>query len=73
MRSYEEVIQLCEETHDLAERNCVVDSQLKDVVSSELLKSSPARLWRWRLIAKSYFYLGKLEDALDLLQKHDTE
>ncbi|KAJ6791222.1 Uncharacterized protein M6B38_245350 [Iris pallida] len=74
MRKYEEVIQFCEGTLDLAEKNSIVpevDSQLKDA-SSGLLRSSPATLWRWHLISKSYFHLGKLEEALELLQKHEN-
>lgn len=74
MRNYEEVIKLCEQSLDTAEQNSAVstvDSQFNSKDSSEYVKSSPARLWRWHLIAKSYFYLGKLEEALVLFQKHE--
>lgn len=71
MHKYEEVIKLCEQTLDLAEQLTEVDPQLMNCSSSEYTKSSPARLWRWRLIAKCYFYVGKLEEALELLQKHE--
>ncbi|OAY68611.1 DnaJ subfamily C member 7 [Ananas comosus] len=73
LRRYEEVIQFCEQTLDLAERNtvsCSADGQSKNVNNSEQVKCYP-RLWRWRLISKSNFYLGKLEEALDLLKKHE--
>lgn len=74
MRNYEEVIKFCEQTLDLAEQNSAVttgDSQFNDKDLSEHTKSSSARLWRWRLIAKSYFCLGKLEEALVLIRKHE--
>lgn len=29
------------------------------------------KMWRVYLIAKSYFYLGSLDEALDLIQKHE--
>lgn len=73
MRKYEDVIKLCEQTLDLAELNSdktETDSQFMNRDYSESLKGSPASLWRWSLTAKSYFYLGKLEEALELLQKH---
>ncbi|XP_072982402.1 uncharacterized protein [Typha latifolia] len=73
LRRYEEVIQFCEETLELAERNSLShdpDSETKNIDSSQNVKSS-SRLWRWRLISISYFYLGKLEEALELLKKHE--
>ena len=57
---------MCEQTLSAAEKNFVsigVDGQFVDT------KCSFARVWRWHLISKSYFYLGKLDVALDLLQK----
>lgn len=74
MQKYEEVIKLCEQTLDLAEQNSATteaDSRPTNCSSSECMKCSPARLWRWRLTAKSYFHLGKLEEALELLKKHE--
>ncbi|KAF8398323.1 hypothetical protein HHK36_017250 [Tetracentron sinense] len=74
LRRYEEMIQLCEQTLDSAENNFAsisADGQLENVDSSECLKCSPVRLWRRLLIFKSYFYLGRLEEALDLLEKQE--
>ncbi|XP_008796162.1 uncharacterized protein LOC103711698 isoform X2 [Phoenix dactylifera] len=74
LHKYEEVIQLCEESLDSAKRNSFLagsDDQLENLDSSGYTKSSSVRLWRWRLISKSYFYLGKLEEALELLRKHE--
>lgn len=64
LRKYEEAIQLCEQTLPVAEKNFT--SVLTDNGS---VTYSLARLWRWRLISQSYFCIGKLEVALDLLQK----
>ncbi|KAM0947868.1 putative DnaJ domain, tetratricopeptide-like helical domain superfamily [Dioscorea sansibarensis] len=77
LRKYDEVIALCEKTLDLAEKNAfliVADGKQKDRGTTdrdttEGMKSSPVRLWRWHLISKSNFYLGKLDEALELLQK----
>ncbi|ERN05158.1 uncharacterized protein LOC18433326 isoform X1 [Amborella trichopoda] len=73
MRKYEDVIQFCEQTLDSAERNfpfVSVEGDQKSVDDSASRKSVSVRLWRWHMISKSYFHLGKLEEALDLLQKH---
>ncbi|KAJ4979280.1 hypothetical protein NE237_010060 [Protea cynaroides] len=74
LRKYEEVIQLCERTLDSAERNSVTASfgcplEKKDISKGN--KDCAERLWRAHLISKSYFYLGKLEEALDLLEKEE--
>ncbi|XP_068657736.1 uncharacterized protein [Aristolochia californica] len=74
LRNYEDVVHLCEETMESAENNYDTsnfDSQ--SVEGSERFKESPARFWRWHLISKSYFYMGRLEEALDFLQKHETK
>lgn len=68
------MIALCEKTLDLAEKNAfsiVADGQRKDRDTIEGMKSSTVRLWRWHLISKSNFYLGKLDEALELLQKQE--
>ncbi|XP_010938663.1 uncharacterized protein [Elaeis guineensis] len=74
LHNYEEVIQLCEQSLDSAKRNSFLagsDDQLENPDSSGQTKSSSVKLWRWHLISKSYFYLGKLEEALELLRKHE--
>jgi DnaJ family protein C protein 7 len=61
LRKYEEAIQFCERTLDFAEKNFGgIDP-----------KNSCLRLWRWRLMSKSYFYLGKLDVALDFIEKQE--
>lgn len=64
LRKYEEAIQLCEQTLPVAEKNFASMLAANGSVTYSL-----ARLWRWRLISQSYFCIGKLEVALDLLQK----
>lgn len=66
------MIQLCEQTLGSAEKNSPTlgsDGHLANLDGSGLSKDSSFRLWRVRLIFKSYFYLGRLEDALTLLEK----
>ncbi|XP_021621833.1 uncharacterized protein LOC110621866 isoform X2 [Manihot esculenta] len=72
LQKYEEVIQLCEQTLCAAEKNFIssgTDDQFVDKGDSQTNSHSFVRLWRWHLISKSYFYLGRLEAALDLLEK----
>ncbi|KAI7755133.1 hypothetical protein M8C21_026003, partial [Ambrosia artemisiifolia] len=52
---HKDVVQLCEQSLDSAEKN----------FATEL------KLWRWNLMSKSYFHLGRLEIALDLVEKHE--
>ncbi|KAJ6921812.1 hypothetical protein NC652_015684 [Populus alba x Populus x berolinensis] len=72
LQKYKEVIQLCEQTLCAAEKHFAsigADGQFVDTGCSESENCSFARVWRWHLISKSNFYLGKLEVALDLLEK----
>ncbi|KAK8475812.1 hypothetical protein V6N11_034961 [Hibiscus sabdariffa] len=39
--------------------------------SSGFSKDSTFRIWRCHMIFKSYFHLGKLDEAITLLEKHD--
>ncbi|KAI5018166.1 hypothetical protein ZWY2020_043054 [Hordeum vulgare] len=73
LRRYEEVIELCQETADLAERNSVsINANEEPNISSVSEKAEcSVTLWRPFLICKSYFLLGKLEESLDLLKRHE--
>uniref|UniRef100_A0A5B7BJ91 J domain-containing protein n=1 Tax=Davidia involucrata TaxID=16924 RepID=A0A5B7BJ91_DAVIN len=74
LRKYEEVIQLCEQTLCSAEMNSPAsgpDGDLAQLNGSDIQQITSFRLWRWRLIVKSYFYLGRLEEALDFLKKQE--
>ncbi|XP_052175139.1 uncharacterized protein LOC127789991 [Diospyros lotus] len=72
LQRYEEVIQLCEQTLVIAEKNfSMVVGDNNKVDCGPKYNNSSIRLWRWRLISKSYFHLGKLEVALDFLEKQE--
>ncbi|CAN4089858.1 unnamed protein product [Withania somnifera] len=68
LQMYNEVIELCEKSLDIAEKNFTSDFANLDDLNS---KSSSLLLWRWHLKSRSHFYLGKLEMALDLIEKHE--
>lgn len=72
MRRYEELIQFCEETLQLAERNSVplcLDEHLENINLDSYGFS--VKSWRYYLIAKSYFFIGKLEEAHQFLKKYE--
>ncbi|XP_073317414.1 uncharacterized protein [Primulina huaijiensis] len=64
LRMYHELIKLCEQTLDIAEKNFTSDH-----LDDRSCKSSYARLWRWYLQAKSHYHLGRLDVALDLMEQ----
>ncbi|XP_057456752.1 uncharacterized protein LOC130747748 isoform X2 [Lotus japonicus] len=73
---YEEVIQLCHETLDSAEKNaCPPDAglQVTDLNKSQLSKGFYFRIWRCSMMLKSYFHLGKLEEGLSLLEQQEEK
>ncbi|CAN1158302.1 DnaJ homolog subfamily C member 7 [Linum perenne] len=73
LRRYEEVILLCEQTFDSAKKNSPAvpaDYDPMHADTSELKWDASFRLWRCRLTFMSYFYLGRLEDAINSLEKH---
>ncbi|KAL6849961.1 hypothetical protein ACP4OV_020588 [Aristida adscensionis] len=72
LRQYEEVIRFCEETLYQAEKNSVYLCPHEHSQSNNLEKScSSVRLWRYHFIAKSYFFLGKLEEAHQFIKKYE--
>ncbi|GLT82142.1 hypothetical protein SLE2022_005520 [Rubroshorea leprosula] len=72
LHKYEEVIQLCEQTYDSAEKNSPsLDGQLANQDGSGFSKDSTFRIWRCCLIFNSYFQLGRLEDAIAYLEKQE--
>ncbi|CAN6560409.1 unnamed protein product [Malus baccata var. baccata] len=73
VRRYEEVIELCEQTLSSMEKNNLPADDQVSADSSELSKYFYFRLWRCRMIFKSYFYLGKLEEGLATLNKHEEK
>ncbi|CAL0310094.1 unnamed protein product [Lupinus luteus] len=70
LQKYDAAIQLCERSQHLAEKNFV--SLPKSGNSSNISMCdnySYVNLWRWSLISKCYFHLGKLEASLNVLEK----
>nr|GMD84483.1 DnaJ homolog subfamily C member 7-like isoform X1 [Ipomoea batatas] len=63
LQKYDEAIKLCEQTLDFAEKNFA----LHDTEN----KNDSIRLWRWRIMSKSYYHLGKLTAALHLIKKQE--
>ncbi|KAL5228097.1 hypothetical protein ABZP36_016362 [Zizania latifolia] len=72
LQRYEDVIHFCEETLHLAEENSVPLCQHSKIFELDNCSSS-VKLWRYYLIAKSYFFIGKLEEANQFLKKHEQE
>ncbi|CAH8392834.1 unnamed protein product [Eruca vesicaria subsp. sativa] len=69
-RRYKEVIELCENTLQTAERNYVsAGPDGMENVDGVGSKHHSLIVWRWNMISKSHFYLGNLEMALDTLEK----
>ncbi|KAJ1262633.1 hypothetical protein BS78_09G123700 [Paspalum vaginatum] len=73
LRRYEEVIQLCQESVNPAERNSVLFNGNGEPNNSSVSEKThfSGRYWRPYLICKTYFLSGKLDEALDLLKKHE--
>uniref|UniRef100_A0A1J3H346 DnaJ-like protein subfamily C member 7 n=1 Tax=Noccaea caerulescens TaxID=107243 RepID=A0A1J3H346_NOCCA len=70
IRDYKEVIELCENSLQTAERNSV-SVGLGGMKNVDGLGSKYHSLivWRCNMISKSHFYLGNLEMALEILEK----
>jgi DnaJ family protein C protein 7 len=68
-RKYEAVVQLCEQSQHLAEKNFPLSKDAKISNSSMSDSYSSVKVWRWSLISKCYFHLGKLEASLNVLEK----
>ncbi|KAM7256053.1 hypothetical protein ACFE04_011794 [Oxalis oulophora] len=76
LQLHKEVIQLCEQTLEFAERNYYcsgTDNQSAKIEGSGWENFSYANVWRWHLMSRSYFHMGKFEKALDLLEKLEQE
>jgi len=69
LRKYEAAIQLCEQSQHLAEKNFVLENNAANSDSSLCDSYSSVKLWRWSLISKCYFRLGRLEASLNVLDQ----
>ncbi|KAA8518109.1 hypothetical protein F0562_015583 [Nyssa sinensis] len=74
-----EVLPICsysEKLHEMKGEALFMLRKYEEVIQlyrdgSKYKKNPFARLWRWRLMSKSYFHLGRLEMSLNLLEKQD--
>ncbi|KAI3472231.1 hypothetical protein Pfo_029719 [Paulownia fortunei] len=57
---------LCEQTLDIAKKNFGADH-----LDDPSCKNSHVKLWRWHLQTKSHYRLGRLDLALDLIEKQE--
>ncbi|XP_042470132.1 uncharacterized protein LOC122052602 [Zingiber officinale] len=72
LQRYEEVINFCEQTMGYAEVNALssgANLQSNKEDNSVNLQFFPLYGWRWLLKAKANFYLGRLDQAFELLKK----
>lgn len=76
LRRYDEVIQLCDQTLGSAEKNSPpveASARERSLNGSEILENYYFRLWRCRLIFKSYFHLGRLDEGLAFLEEQQDK
>nr|GEW17476.1 DnaJ domain, zinc finger, CCHC-type, tetratricopeptide-like helical domain protein [Tanacetum cinerariifolium] len=69
LQKYEAVVELCEQTLALAEKNCTTISNsnhLSDEDRNRLLNC-----WRWSLMSRSYFCMAKFDMAAATLDKYE--
>ncbi|KAL1813532.1 hypothetical protein ACET3Z_023597 [Daucus carota] len=73
LRKYEEVVQLCEQTLGFAEKNFTRIDTVNQVSDANSFngKNTDIKLWRWRLMSKAYFHMGRLEASLEIIKKQE--
>ncbi|KAJ0243378.1 Heat shock protein DnaJ with tetratricopeptide repeat-containing protein [Hirschfeldia incana] len=71
LEKYEASIKLCEQTIDLAGKNSLPIDANKYPDSDDTPKDINFGIWRCRLMLKSYFHMGKLEEAINSLEKQE--
>ncbi|KAJ1430029.1 Tetratricopeptide-like helical domain superfamily, partial [Sesbania bispinosa] len=69
LQKYEAAIQLCEQSQYLAEKNFALENSANNSNSSMHYSHSNLNLWRWSVISRCYFHLGKLEASLNVIEK----
>ncbi|PWA60326.1 dnaJ domain, Zinc finger, CCHC-type, Tetratricopeptide-like helical domain protein [Artemisia annua] len=69
LQKYEEVVELCEQTLAIAEKNCTTTSN-SDCVSDED-RNRLLNCWRLSLMSRSYFCMAKFDMALATLDKYE--
>ncbi|XP_047970915.1 uncharacterized protein LOC125214080 [Salvia hispanica] len=75
LKNYEELIRFCEQLLGSVESNFLAPAFESHLVNTHGFdsKRAPFRAWCSSLILKSYFYLGRLEEALTFLKKQDEQ
>ncbi|KAK7396218.1 hypothetical protein VNO78_17067 [Psophocarpus tetragonolobus] len=68
-QKYDAAIQLAEQSQHLAEKNFFLAKTAENCDCSLCDSYSSVKLWRWSLISKCYFHLGRLEASLNVLEK----
>ncbi|KAL8095348.1 uncharacterized protein LOC141693196 [Apium graveolens] len=73
LRKYEEVVHLCEQTLGFAEKNFTSTDTANQLSNADSCNGSNSdiKLWRWRLMSKSYFHMGRLEASLEIIKKQE--
>ncbi|KAK1366172.1 Heat shock protein DnaJ with tetratricopeptide repeat [Heracleum sosnowskyi] len=73
LRKYEEVVHLCEQTLGFAEKNFTSIDTANQLSNADSCNGSNSDIksWRWRLMSKSYFHMGRLEASLELIKKQE--
>ncbi|KAK6941774.1 DnaJ domain [Dillenia turbinata] len=71
LRKYDEVIRLCEQTLNFAEKNFSSDMTDDQSGGTKGKEGSFISSWRLQLISRCYFHLGRLDLALDMLEKQE--
>ncbi|KAF7804056.1 DnaJ-like subfamily C member 7 [Senna tora] len=69
LQKHDAVIQLCEQSLHLAEKNLALENSSENSNTSMHDSYLCVRLWRWSLISKCHFHLGRLETSLNILEK----
>lgn len=69
LQKYDAAIQLCEHSQYLAEKNFAMPNSTINSNISVCDSYSCVKLWRWSLISKCHFHLGRLEASLNVLEK----
>ncbi|KAI4348658.1 hypothetical protein L6164_009357 [Bauhinia variegata] len=69
LRKYDSAIQLCEQSQYLAEKNFASQNSVENPSISTCDSFMCVRLWRWSVISRCYFHLGRLDASLNVIEK----
>ncbi|KAJ7976734.1 Heat shock protein DnaJ with tetratricopeptide repeat [Quillaja saponaria] len=73
LQKYDEAIQICEQSRCFAEKNFASAKPGENGNGSGCDSLLYMRLWRWSLISRCYFHLGRLEASLDVVEKLEQD